>query len=134
MINKTVLSSFLWLLSDKIVKSFGNFLLNLQIIMYLSIDDYGLLNLGVSMGLFVTAFLQFYREIIVKEYSISQTSQSDFKIFLTTIFLRLPVVFFIFLSVFFSNVSIVVQIMVIANLLNLSDISEYYWQAKGKVT
>lgn len=132
-INKTVISSFLWLFSDKIIKSFGNFLLNLQIIMYLSIDDYGLLNLGISMGLFVTAFLQFYREIIVKEYSVSQTSQNDFKIFLTTFCLRLPVIFIIIIFILLLNVNIIVQIVIISNLLNLSDISEYYWQAKGKI-
>jgi O-antigen/teichoic acid export membrane protein len=132
-ITKHIVNNFLWLFADKVVKSFGNFLLNLQIILYLSIDDYGLLNLGVSVGLFVISFLQFYREIIVKEYSISKTPQNDFRIFLTTICLRLPVVFVVALTCFLSHINLIIQIIVISNLLNLSDLAEYYWQAKGRI-
>lgn len=130
---KLVLRNFFWLFFDKIVKSLGNFILNLQIIIYLSIYDYGLVNLGISFGLFVFAFLQFYREIVVKEYAVSKNSSTDFDICMSSIFLRLLTLLIFFTAIQISNIGLLPKIIVTSVLLNFSDIPEFFWQAKGKV-
>ncbi len=133
MINKIIINNFIWLFFDKLFKNFGNLILNLQVIIYLSVNEYGLLNLGISSTLFITLLLNFYREIIVKEYSISDSLDNDLNLLLSSIYTRFITITTIIILVVIINPSVIIKSLILASLLNLSDIPELYWQSKGKI-
>lgn len=132
---KSLILNFAWLLADKLFKSLGNFFINLQVITYLSLQDYGLLNYALAINLFSVAFITFFRELLVKEFAESESVGGVMHIFQGISLIRLS---FLVLGggilTFIFSENLAVWAILMSGLINFSDIPEAYWQAKGQMS
>ncbi|TAG18643.1 MAG: hypothetical protein EAZ32_13205 [Cytophagia bacterium] len=134
MLNRNIFNSFFWLFLDKIIRSFGTFLINIQVILYLTIADYGLLSLAISFGQFAVVFTSFYREIAVKEFVVSNDKVNNIEVFLACLIIRFPMLFLVSTIQLVYSDNYIITLVVSSLILNWSDIPEFFWQAKGKVS
>lgn len=132
-INKNILlKNFSWLFIEKITRMASVFLVNLLVIRYINLADYGLLNYGLAINLFLIAILTHFRDNLIKVFN--DKKEISLVIFNLLICLRIFVAIllcFFFYLIFQKDFS--TYLIIISSIINLSDLCEYYFHSKNKM-
>ncbi|MDI9872482.1 hypothetical protein [Flectobacillus roseus] len=128
---KIIATNFSWLLIEKFLKIFGIFAVNILLVPFLSISNYGLLNYGIAINLLIFAGVTSYRDNLLKLLSQDLKLGLDKIVGLTLFRLILIMLFYCLSTLLFENSE--VFFIIFGAVVNLTDLPECYWQSQNKM-